>query len=83
MEGHPVTLKRRGAGGGRAVHRALPRSRNCRTSNNSEYLPARSEWPEEPEAYEEFPEAEEFEDDGERVRGFLTPKEPPVQAPNY
>ena len=38
------------------------------------YLPDQ-EWPEEPEAYEEFPEAEEFEDDGEEVQVDFTPRE--------
>ena len=40
-----------------------------------EIYPPDEEWPEEPEAYEELPVAEEFEDDGEEVQVDFTPKE--------
>ena len=74
MEGHPVDPETGEVLAEEPFTEIFPEAEIVAPATPEIYLPD-EEWPEEPEAYEEFPEAEEFEDDGEEVQVDFTPKE--------
>ena len=74
MEGHPVDPETGEVLAEEPFTESFPEAEIVAPTTPEIYLPD-EEWPEEPEAYEEFPEAEEFEDDGEEVQVDFTPKE--------
>ena len=74
MEGHPVDPETGEVLAEEPFTEPFPEAEIVAPATPEIYLPDQ-EWPEEPEAYEEFPEAEEFEDDGEEVQVDFTPKE--------
>ncbi len=74
MEGHPVDPETGEVLAEEPFTESFPEAEIVAPTTPEIYLPD-EEWPEDPEAYEEFPEAEEFEDDGEEVQVDFTPKE--------
>jgi len=74
MEGHPVDPETGEVLAEEPFTEPFPEAEIVAPTTPEIYLPD-EEWPEEPEAYEELPVAEEFEDDGEEVQVDFTPKE--------
>jgi len=74
MEGHPVDPETGEVLAEEPFTESFPEAEIVAPATPEIYLPD-EEWPEEPEAYEELPVAEEFEDDGEEVQVDFTPKE--------
>ena len=72
MEGHPVDPETGEVLAEEPFTETSPEAEIVAPATPEIYLPD-EEWPEEPEAYEELPEAEEFEDDGEEVQVDFTP----------
>ena len=67
MEGHPVDPETGEVLAEEPFTEPFPEAEIVAPATPEIYLPDQ-EWPEEPEAYEEFPEAEEFEDDGKKFK---------------
>ena len=74
MEGHPVDPETGEVLAEEPFTESFPEAEIVAPATPEIYLPD-EEWPEEPEASEELPVAQEFEDDGEEVQVDFTPKE--------